>query len=402
MKNNFHFSLLLLCCFQVGFGQIPNYVPTNGLVAWYPFNENANDESGNGYNGTVSNVNLTIDRFDMSNSAYEWGSGYISTTINVSPDVMQQTSWSAWIRPTSNMPAGGFVLSADNNQNYTRAIFMSSAKLYVMVGSQSWEALTLTLNTWQHIVVTFDTDNVYAYKNTQKFTYGQAPVPNTTNQPLWIGSSPWDEPFSGKIDDIGIWNRPLTDAEIIRLYQSCTFSILNQPANATYNLGETALFTVEVSGINPLFQWQTNIGSGFENVSNTDQYSGADSANLTISNLSQTNNNQQFRCILNYGTCSDTTDVVNLIVNLVSSSLNLSDKTKFELYPNPASNEFTINISDNLIGRSFELLNYIGSSCKTGRFVQNQTRIDVSKMNGGFYFLRINETEIKPLKIVIK
>jgi hypothetical protein len=27
---------------------VPNYVPTNGLVGWWPFNGNANDESGNG------------------------------------------------------------------------------------------------------------------------------------------------------------------------------------------------------------------------------------------------------------------------------------------------------------------------------------------------------------------
>ena len=33
------------------FTQIPSYVPTNGLVGWWPFNGNANDESGNGNNG---------------------------------------------------------------------------------------------------------------------------------------------------------------------------------------------------------------------------------------------------------------------------------------------------------------------------------------------------------------
>ncbi len=34
--------------------QVPNYVPTNGLVGWWPFNGNANDESGNGNNGIVN------------------------------------------------------------------------------------------------------------------------------------------------------------------------------------------------------------------------------------------------------------------------------------------------------------------------------------------------------------
>jgi hypothetical protein len=33
---------------------IPSYVPKNGLIGWWPFNGNANDESGNGNNGIVS------------------------------------------------------------------------------------------------------------------------------------------------------------------------------------------------------------------------------------------------------------------------------------------------------------------------------------------------------------
>ncbi len=45
--------------------QIPSYVPTNGLVGWWPFNGNANDESGNGNNGTVNGASLTSDRFGI-------------------------------------------------------------------------------------------------------------------------------------------------------------------------------------------------------------------------------------------------------------------------------------------------------------------------------------------------
>ncbi|MBI4688657.1 MAG: hypothetical protein HY754_00055 [Nitrospirae bacterium] len=45
---------------------------TDGLVAYYPFNRNANDESGNGYNGTVSGATLTSDRNGNANSAYRF------------------------------------------------------------------------------------------------------------------------------------------------------------------------------------------------------------------------------------------------------------------------------------------------------------------------------------------
>ena len=52
------------------FSQIPNYVPANGLVGWWPFNGNANDESGNGNHGTVNGATLTQDRFGNANMAY--------------------------------------------------------------------------------------------------------------------------------------------------------------------------------------------------------------------------------------------------------------------------------------------------------------------------------------------
>jgi hypothetical protein len=43
---------------------------TDGLVAYYPFNDNANDESGNGNNGTAMGATLTTDRFGNPNSAF--------------------------------------------------------------------------------------------------------------------------------------------------------------------------------------------------------------------------------------------------------------------------------------------------------------------------------------------
>ena len=52
--------------------QVPNYVPTTGLVAYYGFNGNANDLSGNGNNGTVTGATLTTDRFGNNSSAYSF------------------------------------------------------------------------------------------------------------------------------------------------------------------------------------------------------------------------------------------------------------------------------------------------------------------------------------------
>jgi hypothetical protein len=55
------------------FAQIPYYIPTDSLVAWYPFNDNADDESGNGHNGVVNNSTIiTTDRCNVPNSAYHF------------------------------------------------------------------------------------------------------------------------------------------------------------------------------------------------------------------------------------------------------------------------------------------------------------------------------------------
>jgi hypothetical protein len=68
------------------FAQIPTYVPANGLVGWWPFNGNANDESGNGNHGTVNGATLTADRFGNANMAYYFSSAgcatYIACNIN--------------------------------------------------------------------------------------------------------------------------------------------------------------------------------------------------------------------------------------------------------------------------------------------------------------------------------
>ena len=51
---------------------VPSYVPTNGLVGWWPFNGNDNDISGNGNNGNVNGATLTTDRFGNVNSSYNF------------------------------------------------------------------------------------------------------------------------------------------------------------------------------------------------------------------------------------------------------------------------------------------------------------------------------------------
>ena len=48
---------------QTLMAQVPSYVPTNGLVGYWPFNGNANDVSGNGFDGIVTGATSSNDRY---------------------------------------------------------------------------------------------------------------------------------------------------------------------------------------------------------------------------------------------------------------------------------------------------------------------------------------------------
>ena len=79
---NIKFQLLVLSLFTIfiqnaNSQSIPSYIPSSGLVGWWPFNGNANDESVNGNSGTVNDANLTTDRFENVNKAYSFNSDSI-------------------------------------------------------------------------------------------------------------------------------------------------------------------------------------------------------------------------------------------------------------------------------------------------------------------------------------
>jgi hypothetical protein len=74
-------------------------IPSEGLVAWYPFNGNANDESGNGNNGTVNGATLTADRFGNANSSYYFsGNEEIRiTNSQIFNELTNTITISAWV-----------------------------------------------------------------------------------------------------------------------------------------------------------------------------------------------------------------------------------------------------------------------------------------------------------------
>ena len=98
-------TLFILAVFTLGttaFSQIPNYVPSNGLVGWWPFTGNANDESGNANSGAILGATLTSDRFGSPNNAYSFSVGYIICG-NIAIPTLDTISISFWYNTTSDL-----------------------------------------------------------------------------------------------------------------------------------------------------------------------------------------------------------------------------------------------------------------------------------------------------------
>jgi len=97
----------------------------SGLVACYPFNGNANDESGNGNNGTVNGATLTTDRFGNPNSAYSFNgvSDYISLNSKTKLNLGSSSrTFCVWVK-TSSTSLQGMFSKMKRNLPYTGYFF---------------------------------------------------------------------------------------------------------------------------------------------------------------------------------------------------------------------------------------------------------------------------------------
>lgn len=208
--------------------------PAYGLVAWYPFNGNANDESGNGNNGIVKGATLTTNRFGASSSAYSFISAnknYIELTPTLGTFGTSDFSISAWINQSAVNSV--YIVSKRNTENYANFWeFLPNAFSICQTTTQASSTSIFTTyqvgyNEWHHIaaVKTSGTLSIFIdgiLNATKTISTGYYNI--TNSNPCIIGAqiapiSGAKGCFDGKIDDIGLWNRALTQNEITSLYQ---------------------------------------------------------------------------------------------------------------------------------------------------------------------------------------
>jgi hypothetical protein len=248
------FSILLLCdSVSQLFAQIPPYVSTNGLVGWWPFDNHANDLSGNNLNGIPTNITATLDRYGEPEMAYYFNG--TNSNIRIPNNILfnfssnQDFTWSIWLQPAGNMsntPEAG-VISKWNEQlsqgyAYTiRVTDQNNGYSHVLAGNYFANAGDGNANVsggllqhghYVHVVLRMENNVSQLFINNEMVSSVSFVNGTVTNAfDLYFGrrhmhNFRW---YKGAMDDAGLWDRALTDNEIAALYFSTP---LNIEANA--------------------------------------------------------------------------------------------------------------------------------------------------------------------------
>ncbi len=139
---------------------------------------------------------------------------------------------------------------------------------------------------------------------------------------------------------------------------TCSTKIDNQPSSVTLCENKQAQFSISATDVTA-YKWQVDEGSGFFDVNNGSNYSGATTNTLTINNTPASFDNYSFRCLVSKGTssaCADTSDVVTLTVyGLVKADpLNANDTTCID-----ATKDILVKANGSIINYRWQMYNAI-------------------------------------------
>ena len=201
--------------------------PSSGLVAYYPFNGNTNDESGNENHPVTDTSILSTDRRGDDNSSVmfsgETYTNYIQLDIDTSPiDVSSEYTLGLWVYKEGNGSSNPRVLEFwgndgpgqlgitwENDDDVTIGNILENGEVEIFV-------LPLSPQTWHYITYSVSSKEIKAYIDGNLIESR-----NINSSPSLIGDVSlgmmnhpgWDS-FNGKIDDVALWDRVLSIDEI--------------------------------------------------------------------------------------------------------------------------------------------------------------------------------------------
>jgi len=287
MKKHLLF-IFILSGFKL-FAQLPSNVSPVGLVAWYGLNGNVNDASVNGNHCTNYGATLTTDRNGNANSAYAFDgvSNYLErTTPSYTFSQTGNFSFSIWVKKAS-ANAGIMMMSGTGTSGVFIWLLQGNATGTSYFGTNMqqsawiWSTCPYSLSQWEHYVGVYTGSNglMKLYKNgvfqsSATYTYTSA---TASAIPLFIGKGISSNNFHGDLDDIGIWNRALTQCEITDLYAGTTTVLpVNAGLDQTICAGQSVTLTATGATTYTWNNWVVNNVAFTPNITKTYTVNGTD------------------------------------------------------------------------------------------------------------------------------
>ena len=262
MKTLFaSFLFFVVTSFSIAQGSLDS-----GLVAFYPFNGNANDESGNGNHGTITGALVTpaADRYGEEGKSYKfWFPDYVSVPTN-SSFFADEFTVSYWYKVEAYWGDRGVLSCVGNNGGYQQVFTTGTTFTYLLgynfpTGSWFWTNYTVpnTPNTWQHITTTYkktagneSTSKLYINGELKSSDTYSNSIAYPASEIFYIGRNHSDLGLNGELDDVRFYNKTLDDQEIKDLYLTETKPVLQYPANQS-----------SVTTLTPEMIWRSPLGN---------------------------------------------------------------------------------------------------------------------------------------------
>jgi chitodextrinase len=199
---------------------------SSGLVAAYAFNEgsggNVGDASGNGNSGSVTRTTWTTAGKYGGALAFDGSSS--SVTVNDAPslDLTNGMTLEAWVKPSAVNASWRTVALKERSGGLSYALYADSefaapdGRIFSNNEYAATGATELPVNVWSHLAVAYDGTTIRLFLNgtlVSSSSVGGTIQPSAG--PLRIGGNGvWGEWFAGSLDEIRVYNRPLSASEI--------------------------------------------------------------------------------------------------------------------------------------------------------------------------------------------
>jgi hypothetical protein len=181
----------------------------------------AADGSGNGNTGTLLGPTWTIGAFG-NGLTFDGVNDRVQVADSSSVDILSAITISAWVKFTPGKPWNVVVLKESASNDHTYALWISptgqiTAAFALSDGARGVSSPDLfPADTWTYVTVTYDGVFMRLYLNAVEVATNSASGTfANTAEPLWIGGDQWaGDEFTGSIDEVRLYDRALTVAEI--------------------------------------------------------------------------------------------------------------------------------------------------------------------------------------------